>query len=211
MAQQKQKNRFRNFECIVYDESAPDNWLNLLQDEKIPAFIMHHDKDELENGEKKKPHYHVIIMFEGVKTLDQAKEVFDLIGGVYPEDETMFRRKCVINSIRSAARYLCHYDDANKYQYNANDVICLGGADYLSICQLAQDKYIAIQEMMIYCKDNCVTCFADLMEYSARCRFDWFRCLCDNCAIIMREYLKSLHWSIKDEKLEEYGKELNKL
>ena len=193
--------RSRNFECIVYDESAPENWLNILKDEKIPSFVIYHDKDIQENGEKKKPHYHVILMFEGVKNIDQIKEIFKRFGGVFPEDESLFRRQCVINSLRSAARYLCHYDNADKYQYSASDVICLGGADYLSICELAQDKYLAIQEMMLYCKENYITCFADLMEYSAKMRFDWFRCLCDSSAIIMREYLKSLHWSIKEEEL----------
>lgn len=191
--------RSRNFECIVYDDSSPDNWLNILKDLKIPAFVIYHDKDIQENGQHKKNHYHVLIMFEGVKTHEQVKEIFDSFGGVYPNDDNLFQKQCVINSIRAAARYLCHYDNADKFQYSASDVICLGGSDYLSICELAQDKYIAIQEMMIYCHENYITCFADLLEYSALNRMDWFRCLCDNSAIIMREYLKSLHWSIKED------------
>ena len=80
---QKGLGRTRNFATIVYPESAPENWLDIIADLKIEVFISPlHDKDLNPTGEQKKPHYHVIIMFPSVKTEEQAKEVFDTFCGV---------------------------------------------------------------------------------------------------------------------------------
>ena len=92
--------RTRNFATVVYPDSAPDNWQQILEEKFIPAIISPlHDSDVNPTGEPKKPHYHVLIMFDGVKTKDQAIDVFDAIHGVGCER---------VNSIRGYARYLCH-------------------------------------------------------------------------------------------------------
>ena len=48
--------RYRNFACVVYPESAPDNWQSILSDHHISAFISPlHDKDidEITGRDKK--------------------------------------------------------------------------------------------------------------------------------------------------------------
>ena len=70
--------RTRNYATVVYPESAPSDWIDKLTECFVPAFISPlHDKDINPGGEPKKPHYHVIIMFDSVKTRDQAKEIFE--------------------------------------------------------------------------------------------------------------------------------------
>lgn len=70
--------RYRNFATVVYPDSAPPNWLDILSEHKVPAFVSPlHDSDVNPTGENKKAHFHVMLMFDGVKTLVQAKEVFD--------------------------------------------------------------------------------------------------------------------------------------
>ena len=102
--------RTRNFATIIYEESAPENWREILSDLLIPCFISpYHDSDINPNGEPKKPHWHVLIMFDSVKTMEQAKEIFDKVGGVGCEK---------VNSLRGYARYLCHLDNPEKFQYN---------------------------------------------------------------------------------------------
>lgn len=175
--------RTRNFATIVYPESAPRDWQEILAEAKIPAFISPlHDRDINPTGEEKKPHYHVIIMFEGVKTSEQAKEIFDAIGGVGLE---------IVQSIRGYARYLCHLDNPEKHQYEEADVRQLGGADYLSVIGLVTDKYKAIAEIIDFCAGNDITVYSDLLEYARLERFDWFRVLCDNGTVVVKEYLKS--------------------
>lgn len=75
--------RTRNFATVLYPESAPNDWKVLLQEQRIPALISPlHDKDINLDGTLKKEHYHVMILFEGVHTKEQAGEVFAKIGGV---------------------------------------------------------------------------------------------------------------------------------
>lgn len=178
--------RYRNFGCVVYPESAPDGWEDILAEQKIPAFISPlHDRDIDPQQQPKKQHYHVMVMFEGKKSTDQVKKIFEQIGGVGCE---------VVNSIRGYARYLCHLDNPEKAQYNVDDVRRLGGADYTAIIGLVSDKYKAIRDMRAWCKDNNIVSYADLFDYAAECNEGWFRVLCDCGTVVMKEYLKSREW-----------------
>ena len=182
--------RTRNFATVVYPDSAPDNWQQILEEKFIPAFISPlHDSDVNPTGEPKKPHYHVLIMFDGVKTKDQAIDVFDAIHGVGCER---------VNSIRGYARYLCHLDNPEKHQYNQESVRSLCGADYISTIGLAIDKYVAIGEMQDFCDKYNIVSFYILANYARAHRPDWHRILCDCGAVFMREYLNSRDWSVKN-------------
>ena len=77
MAKESQKDtRVRNFATVVYPESAPENWQEILAEQFIPAFISPlHDKDINPTGEPKKPHYHVMIMYEGKKSESKSVPV----------------------------------------------------------------------------------------------------------------------------------------
>lgn len=187
MSERKTDTRTRNFATIVYPESAPDNWQEILAQQFVPAFISPlHDKDVNPTGEPKKPHYHVVLMFEGKKSIEQVNEIFSLIGGVGCEK---------VNSIRGYSRYLCHLDNPEKAQYPQDRVRALGGADYVSTIGLSIDKYKAISEMIDYCMENGIVSYSDLLEYCRVERFDWFRVLCDNGTVVMKEYLKSKSWT----------------
>lgn len=183
--------RTRNYATVVYPESAPDHWQDILSDQKIPAFISPlHDLDVDPFGEKKKAHYHVVIMYEGVKTMEQAEDLFKLIGGVGVEK---------VNSIRGYARYLCHLDNPEKHQYDPEAVRCLGGADFVTTIGLPTDKYKAISEMIDYCLDHRIYSYAALLNYCRTEHFDWFRVLCDNGSMVMIEFLKSYRWSVAND------------
>lgn len=179
--------RTRNFATVVYTESASENWRDLLASNYVPAFISPlHDRDIQDNGELKKPHYHIMIMFDSVKTSEQAKEVFKSFGGVGCE---------VLKSSRAYARYLCHLDDKDKAQYKIEDVECLCGADYESVIALTIDKYVALAEMEEFVEKYDIVSFFLLSRYATKHRSDWSRVLKDSGAVYMREYLKSRKWS----------------
>lgn len=181
------RGRTRNYATVVYPESAPDGWQEILSQQFVPAFISPlHDKDINPTGEPKKPHYHVVIMFEGVKTKEQATDIFNRIGGVGCE---------VVQSIRGYSRYLCHLDNPEKAQYKQEDVRSLCGADYTGTIGLVTDKYKAIGEMIDYCEEFNIYSYSDLLKYCRMERFDWFRVLCDNGTVVMKEYLKSKVWT----------------
>lgn len=178
--------RARTYATVVYPDSAPEDWQEILARHCVPAFISPlHDKDVNPNGESKKPHYHVILMFEGKKSIAQVTEIFDTINGVGCE---------VVKSLRGYARYLCHLDNPEKAQYEPSDVRCIA-SDYISAIGLAIDKYVAIGEMQDFCDKYNVISFYALARYARRNRQDWHRILCDCGSVFMREYLKSRLWS----------------
>lgn len=187
MATAKTKDtRSRNFATVVYPDSAPENWLSLASELCVPAFISPlHDNDVNPTGEIKKPHWHIMFMFEGKKSLDQVQELFLSFGGVGIEK---------VNSIRSYARYLCHLDNPDKAQYKCEDVISIAGADYFAIIGLASDKYIAVGEIMRFCMENDIYSFSELSLYSMVHRQDWFRVLVDKSTVYIKEFLKSRSW-----------------
>lgn len=186
------KGRTRNFATVVYPESAPANWQSILSEQFVPAFISPlHDKDIDPDGKQKKPHWHVMLMFDGVKTTDQAVAVFEKIGGVGLE---------IVQSQRGYARYLCHMDNPEKNQYSPEDVRSLCGADYTGTIGLVTDKYKAIGEMIDFCELHDIFSYSDLLIHCRNERFDWFRVLCDNGTVVIKEYLKSRLWTSNNPK-----------
>lgn len=184
--------RKRNFATVVYPESAPEGWRDILAGYFVPAFVSPlHDRDINATGEPKKPHYHVMVMFEGKKSEEQVKALFETIGGVGLE---------VVESLRGYARYLCHLDNPEKAQYNPSDVVSIGGADYSYSIGLVADKYKAVREMIAFCKANQIVSYAELLEYAAVEQDTWFRVLCDNGTVVMKEYLKSISWGVRASK-----------
>lgn len=180
--------RFRNFATVVYPDSdnTPDDWISILQDFKTPILVSpFHDQDFNVTGEPKKPHYHVLIMFEGMKSPEQVRELFDQVGGVGLE---------TVNSLRGYARYLCHLDNPDKHQYFPGDVQAMSGVDYLEIIGLPSDRYEIIGEMIDYCQAEFIYSYATLLVYARNNRNDWFRILCDSGTIVIKEFLKSFRW-----------------
>jgi hypothetical protein len=183
--------RTRNYACVVYPESAPSNWREIITESKVPVFISPlHDQDKNPTGEPKKPHYHVMAMYDNVKTKEQAEEFFISFGGVGCE---------VVNSVRGYARYLCHLDNPEKAQYKIDDVTSLGGADYMHSIGTAADKAKTIREMLAYIEENDITCFADLSLHASINRSDWFDTLINNGAYFIKEYIKSRTWKLHHE------------
>ena len=60
----------RNWGAVVYPESAPEDWEEILKLKGISwARSPLHDSDINPTGEPKKAHYHIIISFPGPTTL----------------------------------------------------------------------------------------------------------------------------------------------
>lgn len=191
MGEKKSTRRTLNYATVVYLDSAPPDWQDKLERLMVRTFISpYHDRDKNPTGEYKKPHYHVMMMYDSVKTIEQAEEAFKSFGGVGCE---------IINSTRGYARYLCHLDNPEKFQYSIDDVKSLNGADYIGTINLVTDKYKIIGEMIEFCEKYDVESFYLLCKYAMKNRSDWHRALCDNSAFYMKEYLKSKKWSNDEE------------
>lgn len=180
--------RTRNYATIVYPESAPSNWMDILRESCVMGFISPvHDKDiECINNvtgdfKYKKAHHHVLILFDGVKTEKQWDEFKRLFGGTV---------SVPVHSSVGYARYLCHIDNPEKAQYSAADVISLGGGDYLSLIGRTCDRYQYIEQMIDYSIENKVTSYRDLYSYAMKYNANWFKTLCDGGSHMLRDVIK---------------------
>ena len=92
--------RTRNWTIVLYPESAPENWREILDDMHIEWIESPlHDKDINANGETKKAHWHILLMFGGVKTYEQVKEITDKLNAPIPE-------RC--HNAKAMVRYMAH-------------------------------------------------------------------------------------------------------
>lgn len=193
--------RYRNFAYVVYPDSLPEHWKDILSDLHVPIFISPlHDNDINANGEPKKPHYHLVIMFEGKKSITQIENLLKPLNG--PDHVE------VINNLRSYARYLCHLDNPDKAQYDIEKVVSLSGADYLFVIGLPTDKNRIIAEMEEWVDDNDIEYFCDLATYARQFRPEWHNALCDNSTMVMSQYIKSKTYKADRERQKEAEQEV---
>lgn len=181
----KPDTRVRNWNIVVYPESAPDNWRELLDDLHIPWVESPlHDKDVEPTGELKKAHWHILLMFANKKSYKQAKKISQMLNAPNPQ-------KC--ENAKGMVRYFAHMDSPHKYQYDKSGIVSHCGADVSSFLQATKsDRYKLIKEMIQFVRENDVIEMKDLIDYAMESRFeDWFPLLCDNSAFIMEQYIKS--------------------
>lgn len=189
--------RTRSWNIIVYPESAPSNWRDVLDDmhlEWIESPL--HDKDINATGEPKKPHYHVTICFSGVKSYDQVLEITKALNCPIPQ-------RC--HNAKASVRYMAHLDNPDKAQYNVFDIKPHGGIDVSELLRpSSSERYELIRDMMIFVKDNCIIEFQDLMDYAMQHEYDtWFPLLCDNSAYVVGNYIKSQRHRLQPQKDDE--------
>ena len=68
--------------------------------------------------------------------------------------------------------------------------------DYMTIIGTMADKAKAIRDMLQFIEEEDITCFADLMMYASVHRSDWFDCLINSGAYVIKEYIKSRTWKL---------------
>jgi hypothetical protein len=177
--------RTRNWTIVMYPESAPDNWREIIDDMHIEWVESPlHDKDLNATGEPKKPHWHVLLMFGGVKSYEQVKELTDALNAPIPE-------RC--HNAKAMVRYMVHMDNPEKAQYSQSDIKAHGGVDLAELLRpSSSERYSIISDMIQYVKDNMIIEFQDLMDYARVNEFEtWFPLLCDNSAYVVNQYIKS--------------------
>lgn len=179
------ESRTRNWTFVLYPESAPDNWRDLLDDyhiEWVESPI--HDSDLNGDGQVKKPHIHIGLFFAGNKTYEQVKEITDKLNCPIPQ-------RC--HSARALVRYMAHLDNPEKAQYKTSDIKGHGGLDIAEMLRPASsERYTLIGEMIAFVKSNNIVEFQDLMDYALANEFEtWFPLLCDNSAYVVGQYIKS--------------------
>ena len=177
--------RYRHWTIVVYPDSAPADWrdrLNGLQWVESPL----HDKDVNPDRTLKKPHWHILIFFEGKKSYEQIKKIADLINGASPQ---------YVQNLTGMLRYFAHLDNPEKAQYKKNDIIG-HGVDVSKYLESEDDIDKLEQDIEIYCEENHIAEYAQLIKISRQ--FDgWHKCVSTH-TIHFKAFVTSLRHAPKN-------------
>lgn len=184
--------RSRNWTFILYPDSCPDNWRDLLNDMHIEWIESPlHDKDYNPDGSLKKPHYHIILLYPGNKSYEQISCITDSLMATIPQ---------ICHDVKGLTRYMAHLDNPEKYQYNVADIIGHGGVDISEILKpsSAQRKAI-IKEISLWIRENNIVEYEDVYYYAMENRDDWFDVLINSATLPIVALLRSRrHRHIQD-------------
>lgn len=149
----------RNWAFVVYPESLPTGWLEILEQTGLPFAISPlHDKDFNPTGEVKKPHYHVIVSYSNTTTYNNVKtNVCDLVNATIP---------IKLEGMKGMYRYHIHLDNPEKYQYDDRDRQFLNCFDVSSVTELTS---IEIDKLKFQIQDivdnNNIFEYSELMTF----------------------------------------------
>ena len=177
---QGNKKRYRCYTFLVYPDSAPADWLDRLRAFHVPMYVSPlHDHDIDEDGQPKKPHYHVMVLFDTQKGIDACDEIIEDVKGVKPPMKIF-----IVASPRAYARYLLHLDDPGKYPYYKTETVTeLSGIDpYDEFCMSKSQKDFeeqqTMQDIQDYLEKHEIFNFAVACELARRTdNTEWFQCL----------------------------------
>ena len=180
--------RTRVFATIVYPDSVADGWRDRLTQNHVSALLSPlHDRDTNPDGSPKKDHYHLLVMFDGVKEQEQVDKMLDEVLG-----PNRLKGYETVNSTRGYARYLCHLDNPEKAQYSPGDVVAFGGADYDELVRLASDDRTMLAETFRYIKEQGFEYYDELINAClAEGRTEMFVLITEKRTMAVTAYLRA--------------------
>lgn len=186
----KKDERTRNWTLIVYPESAPKNWREILNNGHIPWIESPcHDKDRNPDNSLKKAHWHILLMFTNKKSYLQ-------ILGVARELHSPNPQKCA--NVVGMVRYFAHIDNPEKYQYKPSDIVGHCGADpqqYLkSASQEKADRIRTLKDITKFIADKRIDNYIDFLMYCITdCEHeDWFEIAVDHNTLAINRALDAM-------------------
>lgn len=148
----------RYWAFVLYPESAPRDWRDFIQQSGIVAAVSPlHDQDLNPTGERKKPHYHIIMAYPGPTTYNAVARLTAQLGQPIPQP---------LESIEGYYRYFTHKDNPEKAQYSELQIESINGFDITSFVELSkkevQELKIKVQRIV---REMQFTEYAQLMDY----------------------------------------------
>ena len=167
----------RTWGAVVYPESAPENWIEILDETRIQFAVSPlHDKDVNPDGEIKKAHWHIILCWDGPATSVAVEKLVEKIGAPTP---------IKLESVRGAYRYFTHKDNPEKYQYDDKDIKVFNGFDVSSYISLTkEEKYEAIRQIKKLIHERGIVEYMDLLDIVDDEDYTLFKVACDNTILI---------------------------
>ena len=175
---------------VFYPDSCPLNVFEIIKDLKIKYAISPLHCDDLDaDGNIKKPHYHVILVFDSLKSYSQVSEICKMFGAVSPQ---------IVISLRGYIRYLVHLDDADKAQYNKDDITANFDLDRYFMEDMDDltiyDKTKITKDILKFIKEQGITEFFQLVDYCSEYNETWLSLLMRENVYFIERYISSVRF-----------------
>lgn len=145
---------------ILYPESAPKDWKQLISERGLPFCIspLHEFDLKNEEGELKKPHHHIILCYSGPTTFNNVKRLtVDELGQTIPKP---------IDHIGGAHDYLIHKNHPDKFQYSEDEIEYVNGFDIKELIALSEkDKAATKISILNDIRNLKITEYSKLLNY----------------------------------------------
>ena len=186
-------NKKRYWAFVLYPESAPENWRELLQQTGLACAVSPlHDKDIDPTGLSKKSHYHIILCYNGPTTFNTVKKITESLNQPIP---------IALEQVRGYFRYLTHKDNPEKYQYNEKDITTINDFDIDNYNDLSVSQVKAIMiDILKLCRDNEITEYKDLLDLLLESDLDNYLDVAMKHTVVFNTYICSLRNQLKDKK-----------
>lgn len=176
---------------ILYPESAPENWFNILKDELlIPCAISPLHTPDSDDGTLKE-HYHVIIEWGNTTTFKTIQETFQPV------------LNCTIPfpvpSLKGAYEYLTHKNHPEKQQFGIEQPLCLGGFEYdKHKFDDVKYRWDIFNDIIDFISENKICEYSSLITYYMHTDYEYLVYVKSN-SIFFKTYLQSRKYVSKSE------------
>ncbi|TWS94850.1 MULTISPECIES: replication protein [unclassified Streptococcus] len=159
MTKEKRSNKWA---FLLYQDSTPKNYLDILEDMHIPFILSPwHDKDiNRQTGEFKKAHKHGALFFDSLKSYSQVSELLTEKLNTPAHIE-------IVMSPKGMYDYFIHANDPNKTPYDINDIEFGCGFD-LDKFLISNNTDGFITSVIDIIEENNFTEFKNLVLYARR-------------------------------------------
>jgi len=153
---QKSNDKKRNWAFVMYPDSAPANWQDVLQQTGLQCCVSPlHDTDINADETQKKPHWHVILCYSGPTSYNVVEKLTKNLNATIPQG---------VEQIKGYYRYLTHKDNPDKVQYDEADIISINGfsiRDFVDMtrAEVTKEK----RNIMCFVEENDITEYCDLL------------------------------------------------
>lgn len=156
--QKPERIKKRNWAFVLYPESMPRDWLDILRVSGLPIAISPlHDQDVNADGSPKKPHYHCIAVYGSPTTFSNVKTLTDRLNAPIP---------IALDQVRGYYRYFTHQDNPEKCQYDEKEIQHVNGFSILDFVELTKNEVNKIKRALLaIIREHQFTEYRTFMDY----------------------------------------------
>lgn len=149
----------REWTFVIYPESAPEDWRDIIRQRGLVAAASPlHDRDINADGTPKKPHHHIIVVYDGPTTYNNVLALSQgELKGTIPK---------VLDSPRGMYTYFTHEDNPEKAQYEKSKIEHFNNFNITDLCMLKASEIFEIKCRVLDLIDgNDLEEYADLISF----------------------------------------------